>query len=124
MGYQVVDPADLEPEPDRPSEMRHVSDAADMDRLGVRVYRVEPGESIPLSGLHYHDEQEEAFYVLDGCLRVETPDRVYTVEPGQFFVAEPGSQHRSHNAAESDRDLRVVGMGAPPQSDGHSYEAE
>lgn len=122
MGYHVVDPADLEPEPDRPSEMRYVSEAADMDHLGVRVYRAEPGESIPLSGLHYHDEQEEVFYVLDGRLSVETPDRVFTVEPGQFFVAEPGSPHRAHNAAEADRDLRVIGMGAPPQSDGHSYE--
>ena len=122
MGYHVVDPADLEPEPDRPSEMRSISEAAEMDHLGVRVYRVEPGESIPLSGLHYHDEQEEMFYVLDGRLSVETPDRVFNVEPGQFFVAEPESPHRAHNAAEADRDLRVIGMGAPSQSDGHSYE--
>ena len=122
MGYHVIDPAGLEPEPNRPSEMRYVSEATGMERLGLRVYRVEPGEQIPLSGLHYHDQQEEVFYVLSGTLRVETPDRVYTVESGEFFVAEPGSPHRAHNPDDADAEVRVVGMGAPPVSDGHAVE--
>jgi len=95
MGYHVVDPAELDPEPDRPSEMKYVSEAAGMDNLGLRTYRVEPGEEIPLSGLHYHDEQEEVFYVIEGTLSVETLEDLYSVEAGQFFVAEPGSAHRA-----------------------------
>lgn len=89
MGYHVIDPDDLEVEPDRPSEMRYVSEAAGMDRMGLRTYTVQPGEEIPLSGMHYHDEQEEVFYVLSGVLWVETPEETYTVETSQFFVAEP-----------------------------------
>ncbi|OVE86402.1 cupin domain-containing protein [Natronolimnobius baerhuensis] len=123
MGYHVIDPADLEPEPDRPSEMRYISEAAGMERMGLRLYRVEPGEEIPLSGLHYHDEQEEVFYVLEGTLSVETPTKTYHVERGQFFVAEPEHPHRAHNAPDADGDARVLGMGAPPQSDGHSVES-
>ncbi|WP_459194696.1 cupin domain-containing protein [Halosimplex sp. J119] len=122
MGYHVVDPDGLDPEPDRPSEMRYVSEAADLDNLGLRTYRVEPGEEIPLSGLHYHDTQEEAFYVIDGTLAVETPEETYRVETGQFFVAEPESPHRAHNPADADDPVRVIGIGAPPVSDGHSYE--
>lgn len=122
MGYHLIDPADLDPEPDRPSEMRYVSEAAGMERMGLRIYRVEPGEEIPLSGLHYHDEQEEAFYVTDGVLSVETPDRVYRVDPGQFFVAEPKSPHRAYNDTDADGDVTVLGLGAPPVSDGHVYE--
>ena len=122
MGYHVIDPDDLEPEPDRPSEMRYVSEAAGMERMGLRVYTVEPGEEIPLSGLHYHEEQEEAFYVIEGELSVETPDRTYHVDSGRFFVAEPESPHRAHNPADADGDVRVIGMGAPPRSDGHSYD--
>ncbi|MFB6308417.1 MAG: cupin domain-containing protein [Haloarculaceae archaeon] len=124
MGYHVIDPNDLTPEPDRPSEMRYVSEAAGMDNLGLRIYSVEPGEDIPLSGLHYHDTQEEAFYVAEGELAVETPDRVYRVEQGQFFVAEPESPHRAHNPADADGTVRVVGIGAPPVSDGHKYEPD
>lgn len=120
MGYHVVDPDDLDPEPDRPSEMRYVSEAAGMENMGLRVYEVAPGEEIPLSGMHYHDEQEEVFYVLAGELSVETPERVYTVERDRVFVADPGSPHRAHNA--SDETLRVLAIGAPSVSDGHAYE--
>jgi len=122
MGYHVIDPEELEPEPDRPSEMRYVSEAAGLENVGLRVYAVEPGEEIPLSGLHYHDEQEEVFYVLAGVLSVETPERIHSVAAGQFFVAEPGSAHRAHNAADVEETLRVIGLGAPPVSDGHAYE--
>jgi uncharacterized cupin superfamily protein len=122
MGYHVIDPADLDPEPDRPSAMRYVSEAADLDNLGLRVYDVAPGEEIPLSGLHYHDEQEEVFYVLEGTLSVETPDREYTVASGRFFVAEPGSPHRAHVLADAADHARVIGIGAPPVSDGHAVD--
>lgn len=122
MGYHVIDPADLDPVPDRPSEMRYVSEAAGMERLGLRRYDVEPGEEIPLSGLHYHDEQEEVFYVVEGELRVETPDREYVVERGQFFVAEPESPHRAFVADDADGTAVVLGIGAPPLDDGHAYE--
>jgi len=124
MGYHVVDPADLDPEPDRPSEMRYISEAASLDHLGLRVYRVDPGEEIPLSGMHYHDEQEEVFHVLSGTLSVETPDDLFRVEAGQFFVAEPGSPHRAHVAADADEPVEVVGMGTPPQSDGHAWRPD
>lgn len=122
MGYHVIDPADLDPVPDRPSEMRYVSEAAGMGNLGLRRYDVEPGEEIPLSGLHYHDEQEEVFHVVEGQLRVETPDREYVVEREQFFVAEPGSPHRAFVADDADGPAVVIGIGAPAVDDGHVYE--
>jgi mannose-6-phosphate isomerase-like protein (cupin superfamily) len=89
--------------------------------MGYHV--VEPGEEIPLSGMHYHDEQEEVFHVLSGTLSVETPDDLLRVEAGQFFVAEPGSPHRAHVAV-AEKPVEVVGIGAPPQSDGHAYDPE
>lgn len=124
MGYHVIDPNDIPPEPDRPSEMRYISQAAEMENIGLRIYSVDPGEQIPLSGLHYHDEQEEAFYVVDGQLRVETPDREYIVDAGEFFVAEPGNPHRAFNSDASESAATVIGIGAPPISDGHSYDHE
>ncbi|MBX0287003.1 cupin domain-containing protein [Halomicroarcula sp. F28] len=122
MGYHVIDPEEIEPAPDRPSEMHYVSEAAGMQEMGLRLYRVEPGEEIPLSGLHYHEQQEEAFYVVSGRLTVETPETEYTVEQGQFFIAEPESAHRTFNHDSNNETTVVVGMGAPPISDGHPYE--
>jgi quercetin dioxygenase-like cupin family protein len=82
MGYHLIDPDDLDPVPDRPSEMR---------------------------------------YVVEGELRVETPDREYVVERDQFFVAEPESPHRAF-VADDAASAVVLGIGAPPVDDGHAYE--
>ena len=122
MGYHLIDPDELPETPDRPSTMKYISEAAGLDCMGLRVYDVAPGEDIPLSGLHYHDEQEEVFFVLDGELAVETPGRTYVVPSGRFFIAEPGSPHRAYNEADATDNVRVVGIGAPPVSDGHRYE--
>lgn len=122
MGYHVVDPDDIEPEPNRPSEMRYISEAAGMENIGLRVYDVAPGEDIPSSGLHYHDEQEEVFYVVDGELSVETPDGAYHIGDGQFFIVEPESPHRAYNDPDADTNAKVVGIGAPSVSDSHVYE--
>lgn len=122
MGYHLVDPTNLDVAPDRPCEMRSVSDDVGMENMGLRRYVVAPGEDIPLSGLHYHDEQEEVFYVVEGELRVETPETEYVVEIDQFFVAEPESPHRAYNAADADANAVVVAMGAPAVDDAHSAD--
>lgn len=122
MGYHVVDPANVEPTPGRPSETRDVGEALSMENLGLRRYDVAPGEDIPVSGLHYHDRQEEVFVVVEGELRVETPDREYLVEQGQLFVAEPESPHRAFNDAAATENAVVVAVGAPRVDDAHRYE--
>ena len=122
MGYHVIDPTDLDRTANRPSDMRDVSEAAAMETMGLRVYYVDPGEDIPVSGMHYHDEQEEVFYVVDGALIVETPDGTIDVPEGQFFIAGPESPHRAHNPIDADGPIEVIAIGAPAVNDGHLYE--
>jgi uncharacterized cupin superfamily protein len=124
MGYHVIDPEEIEPTPDRPSEMRYISEVADMENMGLRLYRVAPGEEIPLSGMHYHDQQEEVFYVLGGELRVETPDREYTVDHGEVFVAGPESPHRAFTDNGAGEQAVVLAAGAPSVDDSHGYNSE
>ncbi|MDZ7702391.1 MAG: cupin domain-containing protein [Halobacteriales archaeon] len=121
MGYHVVDPDALDEHDDRPASVKSISAAAGLETLGLRSYRAAPGQQIPLA-FHYHDEQEEAFYVLAGELHVETPDEEYVVPAGQAFVVEPGSPHRAFNPADASADLRVLAMGAPSVDDAHAYE--
>jgi len=123
MGYHVVDPDEVELLRESPSETHSISDAADLDNMGLRVYTVAPGKDIPYAGLHYHDEQEEVFFVIEGELRVETPDREFQVPEGQFFIAEPESPHRAFNDADAGETARVIGIGAPSVRDGHRYES-
>lgn len=124
MGYQVLDPESIDPTPDRPCVHRAIGDAAGLSELAINVYEADPGEQLPLA-YHYHDEQEEAFYVLDGELAVETPDGEYSVAAGELFVADPDSPHRAHNPDDATAAVRVLAIGAPPvEDDAHPYEPD
>jgi mannose-6-phosphate isomerase-like protein (cupin superfamily) len=127
MGYHHVDPADLDQWDDRPADVRSISAAAGLDyqdsKLGMRVYVAEPGQQFPL-GYHYHDEQVEAFYVLEGTLHVETPEGEFEIGADEAFVVEPGSPQRAFNPEGADSSVRAIAVGAPTVDDGHMYEPE
>lgn len=125
MGYHHVDTDDLEQFDDRPADVRSISTAVGLDYqgspLGLRVYTAEPGEQLPLV-YHYHDEQVEVFYVLEGTLHVETPEGTFTVDVDEAFVAEPESPHRAYNSEDAETSIRVLAIGAPTVDDAHPYE--
>jgi uncharacterized cupin superfamily protein len=121
MGYRVVDPEDLEPVADRPCELRRVSEAAGFSEMAVNRFHAEPGEQLPLA-YHYHDEQEELFYVVAETLAVETPAETYEVPAGSFFAVEPESPQRAYNPAGADSAVTVVAIGAPAVTDVHAYD--
>ena len=122
MGYHHIDPDDIEPLPDRPSEARSISNAADLSNVGVRRYRVEPGEQMPLK-YHGHEEQEEVFYVLSGAISFETPEETYRVESDEAFVVKPDHPHRGHVPEDADEAAVVLALGAPDVLDAFRYDA-
>ena len=127
MGYHLLDPDDLEQWDDRPTDVRSLSVAAGYDyqdsAIGLRVYELAPGE---MSGLayHYHDEQVEVFYVLDGRLHVETPEGGIVVEADQALFVDPGSPQRAYNPDDAESPVRVLAIGAPSVDDAHPYEPD
>lgn len=122
MGYQLLDPSTVEPTPDRPCLQRALGDALGLEAAALNLYEVEPGEQIPLA-YHYHDEQEEVFYVVAGDLHVETPAETHVVEAGQLFMVEPESPQRAYNPDEASEPVRALALGAPPvDGDAHPYE--
>ena len=123
MGYHVIDVAALPVTPDRPSDRRSISEAAGLENLGLHEFHVQPGEMIPLA-MHYHDDQEEVLYVVEGEVAVETPDGEKHVAAGNAFVAEPGSPHRAFVAEDAPGDARVLAIGAPKVDDVHAYDPE
>ena len=124
MGYTVVDSGAVSPADERPCELRRLSVAADMSNLAINRYRADPGEQIPLA-YHYHDEQEEAFYVLSGTLTVETPEGAHRVESGSLFAVTSGSPHRAHNPVDADSAVEALAIGAPAiDGDANPYEPD
>lgn len=120
MGYHIVDVDEIDPHPDHESDRRSLKDERELEHLGLSRYRARPGEQIPQE-YHYHDTQEEVFYVVRGEMTVETPDEEYVVGAHEMFVAEPNSPHRAYNAEDADEELLVIAVGGPMVYDGHSY---
>ncbi|SFH00692.1 Mannose-6-phosphate isomerase, cupin superfamily [Halopelagius inordinatus] len=124
MGYTVVDCDDVETAEDRPCEMRRLTEPAGLSKMAVNRFRAEPGEEIPLA-YHYHETQEEAFYVLSGTLFVETPERTYEVAADSLFAVEPESPQRAYNPPEADAEVVVLAVGAPNVSgDVEAYDPD
>ncbi len=112
MDYRVVDVESVEPEPDRPCECRKLGDPAGLSSVAINRFRAAPGEQIPLA-YHFHETQEEAFYVLSGTLAVETPERTYEVESDELFAVAPERPQRAYNPVDADGEVVVLAIGAP-----------
>ncbi len=124
MGYDVVDSRAVDPAEGRPCELRRLTEATDLSTLAINRYCADPGEQLPLK-YHYHDGQEEAFYVLSGTLTVETPTGTHTVPSESLFTVTPESPHRAHNPADADEPVEVLAIGASPGEDGvHQYDPD
>ncbi|ELZ31111.1 cupin [Halogeometricum pallidum JCM 14848] len=124
MGYRVVDCETVEPSDDRDCEMRRLSGPAELENVALNRFRAEPGQELPLA-YHYHEEQEEVFYVLSGTLSVETPEETYEVGENCLFAVDPGSPQRAYNPADADDAVNVLALGAPPVSgDAVPYDPE
>jgi len=124
MGYRTVDTASVEPTPDRPCELRRLTEAAGLEQVALNRYSADPGEEIPLA-YHYHDEQEEAFFVIDGEIEIETPEGTFSIGADELFAADPGSPHRAYCPADAEETAEVLAVGAPPtEGDANPYDPE
>jgi mannose-6-phosphate isomerase-like protein (cupin superfamily) len=121
MGYRVVDTTEVEATPDRPSRHRGLVEPGELTNMAINRFEAEPGEMLPLA-YHYHDDQQEAFFVLRGELHVETPEGTYEVGADELFVADPESPQRAYNPEVGDETAHVLAIGAPAVDDVHPYE--
>jgi len=121
MGYHVVDPTDIDPYDAPGRDFRLIGRTLGLETLGLNHVTARPGEQIPRA-YHAHSEQEEALYVLEGEMAVETPEDEYHVEAGEVFVVEPGNPHRAYNPADADAPVVVLAIGAPSVDDAEIYE--
>ncbi|WP_417608819.1 cupin domain-containing protein [Owenweeksia hongkongensis] len=43
---------------------------------------------------HKHDHEDEMFYVLDGCLKIEFRDKIVELLKNEFIIIPKGTEHR------------------------------
>ena len=69
----------------------------------------------PMTGppLHFHDEQDDTFYVLEGLLTVQAGEEVLDLGPGDFISIPPGVAHTFDNLHNGDDPVRAVNVMTP-----------
>lgn len=60
---------------------------------GYRQINVITSKQGVFRGGHYHKENEEAFYIVSGCLKVVVEDKEYFFSAGDFFGIEANDLH-------------------------------
>jgi quercetin dioxygenase-like cupin family protein len=63
--------------------------------------------------LHYHEEQDDTFYVLEGLLTVQAGDEILDLGPGDFLSIPPGVAHTFDNVRNGDELVRTINLMTP-----------
>jgi len=115
--YWNVDPPETQPP--------YIGSWADVDfeigaeRLGYRVARLPAGRSY--CPMHWHNAEEEFFYVIAGTPTLRTPRGDQPLRPGDF-IAFPARESGAHKLVnESDSDCEVLMVAAVDAGDVCSY---
>lgn len=138
MGYELIDIDDLDPLPDRSADGYEISDhyvpfregeddlapaSRGPQRLGFRVYFVDPGDELGSGRMHYHEEQEELFYVVDGTGHMLVGEDQDLVEIPEGGMIRPETTTPRQLRNESDDEVTWLAIGAPPVVEAQLWDA-
>jgi len=118
-GYAV---GDLDALGDGPG-FRKVRKGLGVEAFGVNAIVMPPGIE---SGFHYHDEQEELYFVHRGTIEIEFGDgTVHRLQEGGLARVDAPTLRKVRNAGESDAIYLIAGgKGGYIGRDGHVPEGE
>jgi mannose-6-phosphate isomerase-like protein (cupin superfamily) len=101
---------------------RKVRHALGVTAFGVNAIVYEPGFE---GFLHYHETQDELYFVHSGTAKVEADGETRELGPGGLFHAEAATQRRISNIGDGELVLLVVGgKGGYVERDGHLVDPE
>ncbi|WP_458189013.1 cupin domain-containing protein [Haladaptatus sp. NG-WS-4] len=104
---------ELNENPDKPGRRWEVSPQLGLDDYNFNVAVLEPGERLSQNAYHYHDDQEEFFYIVNGRCRVEVEDGAFDAATDDVVRFDEGVPHMLHNPY--DDPCKIVAIGSPPK---------
>lgn len=113
-GWRHVSLAEEETNPEKPGSRWELSSALGIDAFNFNVGVLSPGERLSQNHFHYHENQRELFYVVEGRCRVETGDEGFEMGVDEAVAFEAGEEgtHVIHNPF--DEPCKLVAIGWPP----------
>lgn len=100
-------------------ERQALGDAGDLSQFGVNLLTLPPG--VWSSQGHWHSQEDEFVWVLEGEVVLVTDSGEETLRPGDCAAFKAGEANGHHLVNRSDRPARVLEIGTRDQSDRTVY---
>lgn len=104
---------DFETNPEKPGRRWELSPQLGIDDYNFNVAVLERGEPLSQNGYHYHENQQEFFYVVDGRCQVEVENGAFRLREDEIVRFDEGVVHLLHNPF--DEPAKLVAIGNPPE---------
>lgn len=117
----VPDRTDAEPFPIDFDDGRQIDliEATGMEEMRARMWYFEPGDSVTY---HYHDAQEELFYVVSGTGHMLIGEERELIEVPEGGMVKPDTTTPRQLRNESDEEVVWLIVGAPPEVEGQLWD--
>jgi mannose-6-phosphate isomerase-like protein (cupin superfamily) len=92
----------------RVGNVEFLARTADTPRFNFGMIEIQPGRELEA---HTHDEEDDAFYIVDGEMTFLFGDRSEVAGPGTFVLVPPGVEHGFRN--DGDSAVRMLNIHAP-----------
>lgn len=104
---------DLETNPEKPGKRWEVSPQLGIEEYNFNVAVLEPDERLSQNAYHYHPNQTEFFYIVEGRCRAEVADGSFDLDADDVVRFEKGAPHLLHNPFEEV--CKLIAIGSPPE---------
>ncbi len=114
-GWQHVSLSESTTNPEKPGRRWELSPELGIEAFNFNVAVLDPGERLSQNHFHYHENQQELFFVVEGRCRVETNEEGFEMGVDEAVVFEKGrgGAHLIHNPTEEP--CKLVAIGWPPE---------
>jgi uncharacterized cupin superfamily protein len=112
MSYEHHHLEEFETNAEKPGRRWELSPQLGIEAYNFNVAVLEPGQALSESGYHYHEDQREFFYVVDGRCQLEVEDGAVRLREDEVAHFDAGVVHLLHNPF--DEPAKVVAIGSPP----------
>ena len=93
----------------RAGNVEFLARSEDTPRFNALIITIAPRRKGP--PLHVHDDEDDAFYILDGELTFLLPEGELAAPAGTFVLVPPGVEHTFENR--TDTPVRIANIHAP-----------
>jgi mannose-6-phosphate isomerase-like protein (cupin superfamily) len=92
----------------RVGNVEFLARTVDTPRFTFGIIEIAPGRELEA---HVHDDEDDAFYVVEGEMTFTFGDEGVPAPPGTFVLVPPGVEHGFRN--DQDRPVRMLNIHAP-----------